>query len=204
MDEIHHAAIAGKLSLVQALIEEDEDMVDLEDIHAMTPLMLTSSAAVGSYLLSHGANVNQTTNDGCSALYYACRRANPELVQVLLVHGADPNLSSRFGSTPLMMTCSQADEKEKRGQVVKHLLSYLLLPISSSEEEESNARYSQYLDVRNRNGKTALYMAIEQGLEEATYQLLCAGANPLLCTDDDGAGAVGGAGMVDFMLQVSK
>lgn len=183
MDEIHHAAIAGKLALVKSLVEDDPDLVDLEDIHARTPLMLTSSVQVAQYLLEQGTSIDQATPDGATALHYACRHGrNPDLVVLLLTKGADPCIQNRFDSTPLMMCCSHGDEKEKRGQVVGQLLRYI------------SPQHASSLDQKNWNGKTGMYMAAEQGLEEVIVRLLAAGADPRIeATAVKGGGAAAAA-----------
>jgi hypothetical protein len=57
----------------------------------MAAVRADDTAAVRS-LIENGANVNSRTSaEGWSALHYAVRNGNPEVVQLLLKAGADPN-----------------------------------------------------------------------------------------------------------------
>jgi ankyrin repeat protein len=56
-------------------------------------------------LISRGANVNAAnTNNGCTALVFACQEDHVEVIQELLKRGAKVNVTlSSDGFTPLMM-----------------------------------------------------------------------------------------------------
>jgi ankyrin repeat protein len=57
----------------------------------MAAVRADDTAAVRT-LIENGANVNSRTSaEGWSALHYAVRNGNPEVVQLLLKAGADPN-----------------------------------------------------------------------------------------------------------------
>ncbi|EAX94899.1 hypothetical protein TVAG_382840 [Trichomonas vaginalis G3] len=41
------------------------------------------------YLISHGANINQKTNDGETALYFSTVKNNKEITEYLILHGTN-------------------------------------------------------------------------------------------------------------------
>ncbi|MDP7463138.1 MAG: ankyrin repeat domain-containing protein, partial [SAR324 cluster bacterium] len=58
--------------------------------------------------LDNGANINQPSQSGSTALIEAAREGRTETVKLLLQHGADPALKDRFGRTAF-------DEAENEG-----------------------------------------------------------------------------------------
>lgn len=63
-------------------------------------------------MLSYGRKINETNNQGFSALILAIERKNkPETVKALLKFGADPNHKTMETSTPLMLAV--ADENNE-------------------------------------------------------------------------------------------
>lgn len=71
------------------------------------------------YLIENGADVNQTNNQGGTALQLAAFHGHYEIVKLLLSKGANPNIKSVFDQTPLLMACIEGHEK-----VVKVLLRH--------------------------------------------------------------------------------
>ena len=69
-----------------------------------TPLIIAASAghvAICRYLLDNGAAVNSVTDQGRSALLYACSKNHDDVAKLLLDRHADINLQDKFGSSPL-------------------------------------------------------------------------------------------------------
>jgi len=62
-------------------------------------------------LIAEGADVDSRDREGYSALHYAVRRNDLELVEFLLSRGADANLPTLTGDTPLHIAVSQADAR---------------------------------------------------------------------------------------------
>ena len=81
---------------------------------ATTPT-LTDAAETGDVntiklLLKSGADVNQTSGDGTTALAHAAHRNDLAMVEVLLKAGADVNLTNDLGATALYLAAANADE----------------------------------------------------------------------------------------------
>ncbi len=96
------------------------------EVRAQTPLMTAAyrgDVKAMQTLLDHGANVDDKTEYGFTALYYACGatpttdqvyKGSPDAVRLLLDHGADPNAgATRTGHTPLMTAGRQ---RQSRGR----------------------------------------------------------------------------------------
>ena len=76
------------------------------------PEPLTRAARLGrsdvvGKLIAEGADVDGRDREGCSALHYAVRRADREMVEFLLSRGANANLPTLTGDTPLHLAASQ-------------------------------------------------------------------------------------------------
>ena len=54
-------------------------------------------------LLEHGANKDQTDNDGDTPLHLAADWGHAEVVRILLQYGADKDQTSNDGDTPLQL-----------------------------------------------------------------------------------------------------
>lgn len=61
-------------------------------------------------LIKSGADVNQTSGDGTTALAHAAHRNDLPMVELLLKAGADVDLSNDFGATALYLAAASADE----------------------------------------------------------------------------------------------
>jgi len=76
----------------------------------VTPLMLAvinESSEITQLLIRNGADPNVMDDSGRTALDYASRDANTDLMGVLLTTGADPNLEGPDGQTPLSRSINE-------------------------------------------------------------------------------------------------
>lgn len=82
------------------------------------PLLFILGPSVNQYLrdrrfdfylefVQMGGDINATTEDGVSALFYAC--GYPEIFKDLLEKGANPNQQSRFGNNPFLCLFDEID-----------------------------------------------------------------------------------------------
>lgn len=115
-------------------------------------------------LLQEGAEIDTQDFDARTALHYAViSDYHPvEKVKLLLENGASPDIEDDEGNTPLQRSilynghdCAIAD---------------III--------EDLASKSLRIDSKNRSGQTALYQAIDSGLETAIRSLLENGADP--------------------------
>jgi hypothetical protein len=116
-------AARGDLAGCAASIQRGEnvDAVSPGDNLRRTPLMLAAkngNAAVASFLLEHGAEVNARDLHRTTAIYYAAEAGYPDIVELLVDHGSQLNPHIRFGDTPLI-----AATRENHMEVVQILLA---------------------------------------------------------------------------------
>jgi len=136
----------------------------------VTPLMLLVSktrkypealAYIDNLLTYNKSTLDNTTDDGWTALMIACRNqaeSTPETVELLIKHGANVNLANSFGQTPLMKAVCYAD---------KHIVKILI---------KAGADVN-YVD---RHYKTALNWSIHVKKEDITQLLINAGAKEII------------------------
>ena len=106
-------------------------------------------------LLARGAEVNQPSSDGTTALHWAVYHDDRELVQRLLRAEAEPDTRNDYGSSPLMEAATVAN------------LPMLELLLDAGADVESP----------NLDGQTALMAAARTGSVEAARMLLERGAD---------------------------
>lgn len=163
-----------------------------------------------NYLLSQGANpnVSNLTNDGMFPLHKAVRTNNPEIISLLLKAGANMYAEQNEFITPLnfAITCDYekidplntipltlllkhgADLNRQNSQG-KSSLDYLFS--TGPDDKETNPSTinavlrvinSSNDDINNldRDGKTTLFIAVEENSTNIVKDLLALGANPNL------------------------
>lgn len=117
---------------------------------------MDDDAAEVRTLLQNGADVNAAMGDGMTALHWAARHGNAEVVEVLLYAGANPRAITRIGHyTPLMLGA-----REGYDEVVRQLL-------------EADAP----VDAVTETGVTALHFAAASGDVASIQALIEAGAD---------------------------
>jgi len=100
--DIYSAAGLGWTDWVAQQIKDHPEQAALADGWRYTPLCYAvagGSAGVAEVLLSHGANINHTYDDGGTLLEQATLYGYHDLIVVLLVHGADINAKNNYGDT---------------------------------------------------------------------------------------------------------
>jgi len=106
-------------------------------------------------LIASGADVNEPSVDGTTALHWAVYRKDRELVELLLDEGADPNRRNDYGATPMSVASEHGDYA-----IMKAL-------IDAGGDIESP----------NREGQTLLMAVARTGQVETAKLLLDKGAN---------------------------
>jgi ankyrin repeat protein len=115
-------------------------------------------------ILKEQPDVNETSEDGETALHVAVRRGMVPLVQRLIKLGADLNIADDEGKTPLLV----AVEWDRTGEMAELLLDAGADPNRIAPVNAKNPRYA---------GKPPLHIAAEHGLAKNIDRLLRAGAN---------------------------
>ncbi len=122
---------------------------------------LADAAQRGSWpevrsLLAAHADVNATQPDGMTALHWAVRANEEDVVAALLAAGADANAANRYGITPLWLAATNASVP-----VIRALLGAKANPKAALPQ-----------------GETALMAAARTGNPETIRLLLAAGSDP--------------------------
>jgi hypothetical protein len=98
---IYHAATKQNVDMLELVIPLAPELINLPTLSGFTPLhaaVLRSSVPAVKTLLKHGANLDQQSHSGSTALHYAFDRKNEEMVSLLVVAGA------RIGYGPINLT----------------------------------------------------------------------------------------------------
>jgi len=149
--------ISCKSSILKLLLDHQAEVNHSNDSE-YTALHLAADSSLDpiehvEILCDNGAQVNQETTYGFTALLYAAHHGHPELVQVLINHGAHVNASNGFDVTALMEAAAN-----DHLSVVKVLL-------------KNNAD----VELKNRHGQTAMTLAggdtVKKFLEDWTKKL---------------------------------
>ena len=96
------AAAGGHLEIMEWLLEQGADLHQRErtGYNALMAAVLNNQADTTRALLRHGAEVNgQENSNGLTALMWAVRNDNPQMVEWLLDAGADPSVRNQAGET---------------------------------------------------------------------------------------------------------
>lgn len=119
-------------------------------------LVERNERAAALELLANGADVNERSADGTTALHWAVHRGDLALVEALLARGADANARNDYDSTPLSEAAIEGD-----AAIVKALV-------------DAGAD----VDAANGEGQTALMVVARTGRVDSARLLLERGANP--------------------------
>jgi len=170
---LHWAAQYGRVELVQVLLEHVVNL-SAKDDHRKT-----ANQVVSEY-------INARNDEGKTPLYLASqgpnydRNANmtlsldplPNVVRLLLKHDADMNARENVGSTPLHVAA-----RNGRVEIVRVLLENVANRGGEDDHRKTAIQVvSDYVNDRNAEGKTPLYLASQKGRVEIVHVLLEHGA----------------------------
>lgn len=193
---LHEAARTGNTELLLMVLKAGAD-VNAIDETGRTPLADAVSAEDGSairILLSYGASPLMQDMYGRTPLHEAAESSGTDIITMLRTAGANPMSRDAYGKTPLSLAFSRSAE------IINAVLDNNTViadsdgntPIHIAVEENADASILESLiargyplNNRNRNGVTALHLALKNGDETAMRVLLAAGADPFI-TDAEG------------------
>ncbi|AYV79467.1 MAG: hypothetical protein Faunusvirus16_1 [Faunusvirus sp.] len=137
-------------------VKKYSDFYDIVDHNDLTPLMWTCICRLKNTafeLINRGADINIVSIHG-SALMQACTTVNEFIALELINRGADINEMDKNNNTILITACNY-----KLSNVVIELI-----------------KRNVNLELKNNDGKTALYYALQNGPESSAITLIDAGA----------------------------
>ena len=108
----------GRVPIARLLVEYGAD-VHARRLNGRTLLHLVESVDMLDFLLNVGLKVDETRDNGCTALHHACVSGNLPIVQRLVKAGGDPNVLSQSLFSPLHYACH-----EGHLDIVKWLISH--------------------------------------------------------------------------------
>ncbi|KFY89873.1 hypothetical protein V500_05437 [Pseudogymnoascus sp. VKM F-4518 (FW-2643)] len=157
---LHWAVAQGHLDVVSLLAQRKDFDPDTQDGAGWTPLMIAVSLREGEdivkLLLSKGADVSETNNNGQTAIFFATSKNNLDIAKALLEN--KPPASVRV--------------KDKRGQYPIHRAA----SIGSVPLVELLLKNRSPLNATDSAGYTPLHHAIAEGHGDTALALLKAGA----------------------------
>jgi ankyrin repeat protein len=102
--DLFSAAGLGWTGWVTRQVKDHPEQVDIVDGWRYTPLcyaVAAGASGTAEVLLSHGADVTRTYDDGGTLLHLATYYGHHDLIGVLLAHGAEVNIKNKAGETAL-------------------------------------------------------------------------------------------------------
>ena len=144
-------------------------------------------------LLGAGADVNQTTEYGWTALLTAIQNRYYKLAELLLASGADPSIANKGGWSPLYIATDNRNIEGGDYPTRKPDMDHLeLIKLLLARGADVNARMSSSTETRtifthqwlHEEGATPFLRAAQSGDLTLLELLLEHGADPLLATDD--------------------
>ena len=178
---LHEAALWGTTEVFKALLGEFINRklsVDVSDEQGFTPLHLAVFSEVEenilekiSLLISAGAEVDKLSLHGFTPMRLACTNfLNLEASSVLhlLRCGASPDIIDQYGNTCLHVIFKGNPHFSHYGKDSLEVTTIL----------EELVKLGCNVNIKNRNGQTALHYAVYSALPEQVKTLLESGADP--------------------------
>ncbi|CAL8282577.1 unnamed protein product [Merluccius merluccius] len=116
--------------------------------------------------------VDMETLKGQTALFLAAAKGHVDIVKLLVTAGANMNIKNASGLTPILAALSK-----NKTEVAKVLLQQSCLHLASAQGSSvlvSTLVHICSIELRNNQGKTAIYLAAENGHQGCVEILACA------------------------------
>ena len=161
---IWQAAASDDIVLLQALVEEDSEVINAGDNFGNTPLhhaAWTGALEAMQWLIDKGAEIDLKSDQQWTPLHWATRNGRLPSVDLLLKHGAEVNAVGHLGQTALHLAAKNKFEK-----TVSRLL-----------EAKANP------NAKDINGQTPIHLAALDGYTTIVINLLEKGGDIEAKTD---------------------
>ncbi|XP_049577661.1 protein phosphatase 1 regulatory subunit 12C isoform X1 [Syngnathus scovelli] len=173
--------------------EDGPEIVNCSNADGITALhqaCIDGSMEMVSFLLEHGANVNQVDSEGWTPLHVAASCGYPDIADFLLRHGASLSAVNCDGDVPVDIALDETTEALLQEYTLRQGLD--LEAVKRVEEEQITTDARTWLtegppaDIRHpRTGATPLHVAAAKGYVEA-LKLLCQCGLDVSAMDFDG------------------
>jgi ankyrin repeat protein len=125
--------------------------------------------------LKAGADPNVRTEKGTTALMFASRAGNVDVVKALIAAGADVNAQNSFGSTALLYACS-----ENRADVVHELLAHGATVTQRDQDGDNalivairiNSATNLVRDIMNKGKRAEVQAKNKEGMTALHYAII--------------------------------
>eukprot|EP00474_Spongospora_subterranea_P007419 CRZ07877.1 hypothetical protein [Spongospora subterranea] len=178
------ALFYNQINVVEILIKKGVN-VFIWDHYGNTALHVASclgDKAVVDMILKRLApqDINVPNRSGSNALHMAITYSKADVVKELLKQFADPFITDRFKNTALHRAIAQSFGTELISMIIDVAMQQMTCPCRDSDIVSEEM--SKFINLQNRNGKTALMMAVRNMncCVEIVDLLFKNGANPLI------------------------
>ena len=181
LNPFHLAVSCGYHEIADYFLATYQDL-DVNDVAGSKVSGLHLAATDGEtllvkHLLSIGAIVDATDDNGQSALHYASQAGHRESVLALLEHGADSLLRDHCGMTPEILALQYGHQS-----LAKTTFNHKDVQCITSMEKLDVCQFSKDSNLRSSGQTSSLLVALFQAIErhdiEFCEKLIDAGANP--------------------------
>ncbi|KAM9857246.1 protein phosphatase 1 regulatory subunit 12C [Aulostomus maculatus] len=171
-------------------VQEIINCSNADGITALHQACIDGSMEMVSFLLEHGANVNQVDSEGWTPLHVAASCSYPDIADFLLQRGASLSAVNCDGDVPLDIALDETTESLLQEYTQRQGVD--LEAVKRLEEEQITSDARTWLtegppdDVRHpRTGASPLHVAAAKGYVEA-LKLLCQCGLDVSAMDFDG------------------
>ncbi|XP_015231357.1 PREDICTED: protein phosphatase 1 regulatory subunit 12C isoform X2 [Cyprinodon variegatus] len=198
------ACASGDTEEAKVMLEETEqtksrngenlpDIVNCSNADGITALhqaCIDGSMEIVTFLLEHGANVNQVDSEGWTPLHVASSCGYPDIAEFLLKKGASLTAVNCDGDVPLDIALDETTESLLHDYTQKQGVDLEAAKRKEEEQMMSDARTwlneGPPADVKDpRTGASPLHVAAAKGYVEA-LKILCQCGLDVSATDFDG------------------